>query len=265
MPAAGTVITGKRIETPLTLSKGDITIEKSCIRPTSVGRGFPMVSTLDTNTCGSGNCAPPATVTIRDSEIDGSKLSTSDAASTTGFYGIANLQRNYVHDMGSGLAIIQTGKRLSSLVEQNYVTGLRAYGDPATTGNHSDAFTLRGFDTSVDNTRQAIVRNNRFDCDSANASGAMLISTIADDVNNLLIEGNLLEGGGYHLSLGQDQGGNTYGNSMRVVDNRLAPDGWITYVQDGRGWSEWTDNYLDDPSQPDHRGRSIPKPLPIVG
>jgi len=264
-PAAGTVISQKRIEKPLVLAAGNITISRSCVRPTAVGRGLPILSTVDPDLCDSGNCAPPARVAIRDSDIDGSALSPQDAAFTTAFYGVADLTGNYVHDVGSGLAIIQTGDRLNVLVEHNFVTRLRAWGNPAAEGNHSDAATVRGFSTRSRPRRVAVIRNNRFDCDSANATGALVILTIADDIDNLLVEGNLLEGGGYHLSLGQDQGGHRYGANLRAVRNRFGAGGWTTYVADGRGWAQWSGNHVGSAANGSEPGAIVPRPEPIAG
>jgi hypothetical protein len=89
---------------------------------------------------------------------------------------------------------------LSALVERNYITKLRAWGDPAADGNHSDAFTVRDFKDAPG--RQLLVRNNRFDRNSGNDTDAFFIQTYSGDFANVTAEGNLLEGGGYQLVLG---------------------------------------------------------------
>ena len=48
-PAAGAVIVGKRIETALDLSAGNITIERCWIHPTAIGRGNSVIVTFDNN------------------------------------------------------------------------------------------------------------------------------------------------------------------------------------------------------------------------
>lgn len=259
-PAAGTTISQKRITGPLDLSAGNITIDKSCIQPTSVGQGLPVITTTDFNACNSNSCAvTPATVTISNSEIDGSMLTPMLAGYTTGFIGVANLQNNYIHDMGSGIGLMNTGKQLSSVVEGNYVTRLRAYGDGATTGNHSDAFTIRDFDASQNAARTVVVRNNRFDCSSGNDTGAFFIQTYAGNINNVTATGNLLEGSGYNLGLNQDFG-NTYANVV-ATNNRFNPTGYgAAYVQGGAGWSSWSENYRNDPTKTDNKGAVVNKP-----
>ena len=206
-PASGTVISERRITGPLILSNGNITIERSCLQPTDIGSGMPVATTTDPD---SGRITQ-APVTIRDSEIDGSRLSDYDAAWATGFKGVANLKNNYVHDLGSGLAILDAGKVLDAEVSGNYVTDLRSWGDGGTSGNHSDGFTVRDFDSARTPGRSLLIRNNRFDSDSGNDTGALFIQTYSGDIDNVTVEGNLLEGDGYQLGL-EARFGNTYQN-----------------------------------------------------
>ncbi|TAH33656.1 hypothetical protein EYC59_04620 [Candidatus Saccharibacteria bacterium] len=259
-PAAGTTISQKRFTGPLDLSAGNITIDKSCIQPTSVGQGLPTITTTDYNNCTNNGCAvTTGLVTISNSEIDGSLLSAYDSAFTTAFIGIATLRNNYIHDMGSGIGLMNTGKQISVVVEGNYVTRLRAYGDGGTTGNHSDGFTIRDFDASQNPARTVVVQNNRFDCNSGNDTGAFFIQTYAGNINNVTASGNLLEGGGYTMGLNQDFG-NTYSN-VKATNNRFAPTGYgAAYVQGGTGWSVWTDNYRNDPTKIDNKGAVVPQP-----
>ena len=254
-PAAGTIISEKRITTAMVLSAGDITIERSCIQPKDVGQGLPLLGTTDND---SGQIAK-STVIIRDSEIDGSLLSAYDAAWTTGFIGIADLQNNYIHDVGSGIALMNTGRQLSSSIEGNYVNNLSRWGDAATTGNHSDAMTVRDFDASSSPGRKLLIKNNRLDCDSGNDTGALFIQTYSGDINNVLIEGNLFEGDGYQLGL-EARFGNDYSN-MQAINNRFSGTGWgATYKTGGPGWTTWKDNFVHDQSQPTAQGKSIPDP-----
>lgn len=253
-PAAGTVITEKRITGELYLSKGDITIERSCIQPKpgAVGAGSPALSTFDWT----GEATTK--VVIRDSEFDGSKLNgPSEAAWVGPFQGVADLQRNYIHGFGSGISLLGTGDTLDALIERNYVTGLVADGDPTGSGNHSSAFTVRDFTGRPD--RQLIIRNNRFDEDTANATGALFIQPYAGDIMNTTIEGNLLEGEGFQLIL-QAGFDNSYSN-MRAVNNRLTGTGHgATYVSSGPGWARWDGNYRYNPSAVDGKGGLIAQP-----
>lgn len=251
---SGTTISQKRVTHGLDLSAGNITIERSCIQPTEAGQGMPVVGTTNYNT----GKVTPAKVTIRDSEIDGSLLGRKAAAQATGFIGVADLIGNYIHDLGSGIGLMNTGSTLDVLVEHNYVTGLLAWGDASADGTHSDAFTVRDFDLTTRPARKLIVRSNRFDCDSPAATGALFVQTYAGPIKNVLVEKNLLEGGGYQLGLNQTK----YPYSdLRAIDNRFTGTGWgPAYVQGGDGWSQWKDNYRYSSANPDARGASINEP-----
>jgi hypothetical protein len=252
---AGSVISGKRFTSNVSLHLGNITIEKSCFQPqlSSVGRGSPLATTTNFQV----SPYPPTStkVIIRDSEFDGSLLSTELAAFAVGFWGIADLQRNYFHHLGGGLALINTGTQLDSLVEHNYVTRMIAWGDAATTGNHIDAFTIRDFTAAQKSTRKAIVRNNRFDATApSNVTGAFFIQPLWERIDNVFIEGNLLEGNGFNLGLEQKTG---YKN-INATNNRFNPTGYgATYTDGGEGWTTWRDNYRYDPTKSDAKGAVV--------
>lgn len=251
-PARGATISGKLVRSSLDLSAGGVTIEKSCIRPTGVGRGMPVLTTTDNNV----TFQPGADlVTIRDSEITGELLSNEIGALSTGFIGIATMQRNYVHHLGSGLALMTTGRQLDALVENNYVTNLLGWGNPATTGNHSDAFTIRDFTDADRADRKAVVRNNRFDCDSPNATGAFFIQAYSGRIDNVTVDGNLLEGGGWLLALEWKNSG--YSN-VSATDNRFNVQGFGPVYEDGGpGWASWSENYRYDATKADGKGARI--------
>lgn len=254
-PDSGSTISGQLITNGLDLSAGGITIERSCIQPTSIGRGLPVLTTTDNNTTFLPGSDP---VIIRDSEIDGSRLSTEMAALSTGFIGIASVQRNYVHHLGSGIALFHSGTALDALVENNYVTDLLGWGDPATTGNHSDAFTIRDFSDAERPDRQALIRNNRFDCDSPNPTGAFFIQAYAGRIDNVTIQGNLLEGRGYQLGLEAKDSG--YSN-IKAIDNRFSGTGFgAAYVTGGPGFASWQGNYVYAAAAPSARGTAVNEP-----
>lgn len=249
---AGAVISQKRVTSALDLSAGGITIQRSCIQPTSVGRGTAVLGTLDYTDSGDFPARP---VVIRDNDIDGSLLGHQSAALSTGFIGIADLSSNYVHHFGSGLALVDTGTSLDARVDRNYVTDLLGWGDPATTGNHSDAFTIRDFDATKRPARRAVVVDNRFDCDSPNATGAFFIQAWSGRIDNVRIQDNLLEGDGFQLAL--EANSHTYSN-VEAVNNRFTGTGWgATYYTGGPGWTTWKDNYLYNPKTNDGRGDAI--------
>lgn len=250
-PPAGTTITRMRITSPIVLDSGSV-IEESCVKPTSSWPGLPLVSTVDRDLT--------SPVTIRDTEIDGSLLPDADSGFNDGFRGVANLQRSYIHDVGSGIAVMNAGSRQSAVIEHNYVARLVAYGDPGGDGNHSDAFTVRDFSAAADPARSLLVQNNRFVCDSGNDTGAVFVQTYSGDIANVTFSGNLLEGEGYQLGL-EDGFGNSY-SGMSATDNRFSGTGWgPAYVTgNGPGWSEWSENYLANPAHPEFKGRAVRRP-----
>ncbi len=266
---AGTVISGKRIETDIGLSAGNIVIEKSCIRPRAPGFGFAkgdnVVAAAGPNGCSGASCASAqATVTIRDSEIDGSSFDDNTISHSCAFAGMANLQRNYMHDTGSGICFIDSGDYVSAVIEGNYVTRLRAFGDAGTDGSHNESMTVRDFDPRVHSQRTLIVRNNRFISKSGNDTAAFFIQPFAGHVDNVRIEGNALESFNYGLPL--EFRPNGYGNNMRSVGNRFVRGGagWpgAAYVDGGPGWAEWAENYFYDAAAPDGKGQPVPVPTP---
>lgn len=256
-PGAGTVISGKRIEQALTLFAGNITIEKSCIRPNKLDEAAPLVTT--NGPCGSNSCqVTGAPVTIRDSNIDGSKLSASTIAKSCAFLGVGTLQRNYISGMGSGICFYNTGSSLNGLAEGNYVRGLRTAGDA-----HNDGATVRDFPLDRNSGRTLTFRNNRIDCSTGQDTGALFIQTYGADIDNVTVEGNLLEGGGYQLGL-ESGFGNEYGRNMRSVNNRFTGSGWgaayVTANGVGYKWAVWQDNFLLDMNAPDAKGKAAGTP-----
>lgn len=249
---AGSVIRGVRFSGPISLYQGTILIEHSCFQPTTAGRGLPIVTTTNYN----GNFEPGrGKVIIRHSEFDGSLLPPTLAAYATAFIGIADLQRNYVHHFGSGLALYNTGTQLDALVEHNLVTHLLPQDNTISTSHHSDAFTIRDFPTSQRPDRVAIIRANRFNCDSTNATGAFFIQPWHGQISNVRIEANLLEGRGWNLALEQNKHG--YSN-VSAINNRFTPkQHGAAYNDGGEGWAIWRHNYLFAPGRRDGKGAPL--------
>lgn len=263
-PGAGSVISGKRIESTLDLSAGNITVERSCVRPTQASAGSAVITTTDNNNCGGDSCAvTPAMVTIRDSEIDGSRIDANTISKSCAFLGVGTIERNYIHDVGSGICFFNTGDRLNAVAQGNYVHKLRAYGDAAGSGSHNEALTIRDFGTDRTSGRQASVVNNRLDSSSGNDTGALFIQPYGGNINNVLVSGNLLEGMGYQLILEANYG-NVYGRSMRAINNRFSGTGYgPTYItRNGLsyGWAEWRDNSINAPGAPANQGRIVNEP-----
>lgn len=253
-PPAGTVISERRINTNLFLINGAITITKSCIRPTSSGP-HGLISTWDPNNCPSGCATAKGQVTITDSEIDGSLVSTQQIAYTGAFMGVGILERNYFHDIGSGIAFYNTGSTYTASAINNYVHRLRGYGNPATTGSHNEAATVRDHQPGAGN-RTLTFRGNFLTSDSGNDTGALFLQPYGGFINNVTIENNLVAGGGYQLILEGNHSG--YGNNMRSINNRFSGTGFGPgYTDGGPGWALWTGNYRNAPGQPDNKGAVV--------
>lgn len=254
-PAAGTIIREVRVTTPLDLSNGNILIERACIRPASVGSHHAYLVT--TTICEGGECRAPAVgdVVIRDSEIDGSALPAKDIAGSCAFLGVGTLERNLMHGMGSGICFFETGPKHSARATQNYVRGLRSWGDPSKPdGSHNEAATVRDFRDAPG--RKVEFINNRLDCSGGNETGALFLQPTWLPIHNVTIQGNLLEGGGWNLYLESTKNA-SYGK-VSATNNRFLPTGWGAVANpSGPGFTSWQDNFLYDPLAEDGRGERV--------
>lgn len=253
-PARGTTIYRKLVTVPLDLYNGDITIDQSCIKPTTVGgHNDYLVTTTD---C-SGACKATAVgnVVIKDSEINGLALpANASLGGSDGFIGVAKLYRNYLHGMGSGIAFFETGTVHDAYAENNYVRGLRHTGEA-----HHDGATIRDFRKNTGNTRTVKFVGNRLDSTPVNTrewqTGALFIQPTWVDIHNGTIQDNYLEGGGFNLYL-ENRGG-VYSN-MRAINNRFRPTEYgASTTPSGVGWAQWTDNYRYCSNCTDGRGQAV--------
>jgi hypothetical protein len=253
-PARGATIYRKLVTVPLDLYNGDITIDQSCIKPTSVGgHNDYLVTTTD---C-SAACKATAVgnVVIKDSEINGLALpANASLGGSDGFIGVGKLYRNYLHGMGSGIAFFETGTVHDAYAENNYVRGLRHTGEA-----HHDGATIRDFRKNTGNTRTVKFVGNRLDSTPVNTNewqtGAMFVQPTWVDIHNGTIQDNYLEGGGFNLYL-ENRGG-VYSN-MRAINNRFR---WTEYgpsaTPSGVGWAQWTGNYRYCSNCTDGRGPAV--------
>lgn len=256
---AGKTYTGWRFEAALDLSAGNVTVEKSCIKPRNTGVLGSLSSTTSCHSyCETG--LPAGTrATVRDSEFDGSYLSNANVAGSCAFDGIADLYRNYAHDVGSGICFRATDRNAkpgswtanlstSAVVSGNYVTRLRHSGEA-----HHDGGTVRDFRKDPANPRSLVFVNNRFDSQPINVTDWQTAAFVVQptysgySINNLWLDGNLLEGRAYNLTLEQAGGGysNVHSTNNRFRQPTNCNGGCYGYssVVGGPGWSEWTGNY----------------------
>lgn len=247
-PAANTTISLVRITLEeLDLSNGHITLDRVCVRPTTAGVRMGMVFGYNPDT-GDDQLGP---VTIQDSDFDGSLITNSSNYASCAFRGAGNLYRNKMFGMGNGICYFGTPSMTTSVIEGNYVYGLRSgfYGTPPQQ-SHNEAATIRSFTgTSLQ------WRNNRLESLSGADSGAMFIQTFASDIRNVTLSGNLFHTMAWNLPL-EAAYGNTYSN-MQAINNRFVvpPGGFgVAYVTGGPGWAVWSENYRYDASAPDGKG-----------
>jgi len=252
-PPAGSRIHRKLVTVPLDLSAGDIVVSKSCIRPTTTGYHNDFIVT--TTAC-SSTCSAPARggVVIRDSEISGLAMGPEDIATSCAFLGVADLSRNYLHGTGSGICYFETGEKHSAVAEQNYVTGLRSFGD-----SHNEAATVRDFEDDLDPGRSLVLRNNRLDCSSGNVTAGLFIQPTWESIFHVDVIGNYLEGEGYNLYLDHTIPGESgTSGDLRAIDNRFRSTGWgESEVADGAGWDVWRDNHVFSPGRTGGKGRAV--------
>jgi hypothetical protein len=243
-PSTGTVISDMRIETGMNLwagGAGNITFNRCLLRPTTgVTRG--MHAYVSYNTANMTSSANPCYFT--DCDIDGNGYSAYDICFSCAFAGTAVITRCHIFGTGSGVWLRGANPAASSMTH-TYIHGLRAWGDPATTGSHNDGFTCRDYSGPG-----MVITNNRVACDTVtNDSGACFNQAWAGPINNVLYEYNLFEGGGYNIAL--EMSGNGYGSNMIARNNRFTPTGYgVGYHTGGVGWADKTGNYRNDPASP---------------
>jgi len=88
---------------------------------------------------------------------------------------------------------------------------------------------------------------------------SIFIQPYSTNIQYVLVEGNLLESYNYCIGIG-NHGSNTY-SDFKVKNNRFVKGGFgPVWLNNGVGFAEWTDNYFDDPSDPEHKGQNIASP-----
>jgi hypothetical protein len=229
----------------LDLSNGNITLDRVCVKPTTVGGRGSIVFAYNPDTGGDQK----GPVTIRDSDIDASATANSDVYATCAFRGAGSLYRNNIWGMGSGICYFGSSTVTTAVMEQNYVHDLRAgmYGTPPQQ-SHNESATIRSFGgTSM------LWKNNKLVSRSGADSGALFIQTWAGPIRNVMLEGNYFDSYGWDLPLKQN-GSNPYSN-MQAVNNRFVISGYgVGYVTGGPGWAVWSDNYVYDQGAADGKG-----------
>lgn len=246
---AGTTISGRKFTIPIFVSAGNITIEKSCFKPTSATPNGLVEGYY-----------PQGDVTIKDSEFDGSLVPANVRETACGFTGGANLIRNYMHDVGSGICMVSTTNTRDTgelpkhiLIENNYVHRLFHYSDA-----HHEAATIRDFVPNAANDRTMTWVGNYLESDSLYVSGGMFIQPTFEPIHNVWLTGNVFAGEGFNLW--STDSGCCVTRNVHVTNNRFKPGAREYYgpVHDeGPGFVEWADNYMYDAGKADARGAVV--------
>ncbi len=244
--ASNITISNKQIQYPVIMQNNStgVIFDKCLVQPTSCGLGSPIVQAVNTNT------------TFRDCEFDFDGIPIEQVNLSIGIVVVNGIiERCNVYGSSTGISIHNTSNTMVSIAEGNFVHDLRYYEPPA----HIDGITIRkswGMGT--------IIRNNRIITDSPDGTtGACFLKPLEGFINNVLIQGNLFEGYGTNLWL--ENSNSHYGSNMVAIDNRFNAyqgQGWYTFVDGGPGWYQWSENYIDDPVDDDHKGAVIPEPNP---
>lgn len=219
---SGTVVSGLDINGDVVVRASNVTIENSKVH----GR-------IDTSDSG----AAPNTMIKRVEIIgpyNGAKDSGSPAVGYTGF----TCDGCVIHGWGKGFGLVR-----DVTIKNSWVYDIVVYGDPANGGSHNEAI------LSLGGTNLTVI-NNRLDAgDAPNVSASLALYSQMAAFNNVLVQGNLFDGGGYCVYAGL---GGSYGASnTRFVDNTFGSKydkkcgGYgpaIAYAT-GNG-NQWTGNVL---------------------
>ena len=220
----GTVIDGYDIPRGLTISASDVTIKNSRVH----GR----IDTGDAN-------KNPRTM-IKRVELIGPYDSASDGGyGAVGYTGFTCDGCN-VRGWGKGFALVR-----DAVVKNSWVHDIVVHGDPANGGSHNETI------ISLGGTNLTIT-NNRLDAGNApNVSASLALYSQMEAFNNVLVQGNLFDGGGYcvYAGLGGSHGAsntkflnNTFGTKYSPKCGGYGPA--IAY-HDGNG-NQWIDNKMQN-------------------
>lgn len=235
-------ISDKRIEYTIIVDAPGVTIRNCLIIPTAGGSaGVPFVQVDN--------------ATIIDTDVDCSLIDINAFGACITVSGQnCIIESCNISGGGTGISIQNTSDTMVSVAEGNYIHGLRSIAGVS----HNDGLTIR-ISTGIG----VIVRNNclRVDpADPAQATGPLFIQA-QGHIDNVLVEGNLLQGYGYATALDYNTGG--YGYNMRAVNNRFDPwngTNWSAAISGGPGWHIWEDNFLYNKKAVNYRGAVIPDP-----
>jgi hypothetical protein len=214
---SGTVISGKDVAGCLQIAAANVRIVKSRIRCD----GYYPVEVI-----GQGS------LTIEDTEIDGLGSSKGNCIAGENFIAV----RIDCHDVGDGMRMGS-----NSRIENSYIHDL------ATCGNcHNDGIQVTG-------AVGVVIRHNTIENEHSQTS-AILLGNEFGPLRDVLVENNLLSGGGFTLYGG---GSDSNVSQIRVINNRFrrTPDGFfpkggsygpVAYFDTRLSGNSWSGNVWHD-------------------
>jgi hypothetical protein len=211
----GAVIDAKDIRGCLDIQADRVTVKRSRIRCA----GDYVVRTADDVTG----------VVLSDVEIDGTGSAATTAIGVAGY----TLRRADVHGVGDGPRMGD-----NTVVEDSWIHGLVEGG-----GSHNDGIQSTGG-------HHLVIRGNRIENPERQTS-CILIGADLGDISDVLVTGNLLNGGNYTVYAGADPGHTA--SNIRVTGNRFGRDAVYGPASVKPG-IVWEDNVWHDNGKPVPRG-----------
>jgi len=232
-------ISDKFIPYTVIIEADGVVFERCMFQPASCGTGMPLIFTQDTR------------VVFRDCEMDFSGIPIDIVYFSIGVNLTGEIYRCNIYGAATGISIHNPDSGKASVAEGNYIHDLR-YREPA----HVDGLTVRNCSGSGG----MVIRNNKIIVDVL-ATGPLFMQALQGHIDNVLVEGNLLQGYGSSLVIEYNKYG--YGGNIQAVNNRL--DSWNTggggpwfgYHDGGPGWAVWEENYVYDAASEDCKGPVI--------
>jgi len=145
--------------------------------------------------------------TLEDSEIDGGGVT------ANGIYGFGTFLRNDIHGVVNGINVVGP-----SIIRANDMHDFRGNED-----SHYDGVEINGG-------HDIQINGNRIVNDHGQTSAVMMNNEFGG-LSNILIENNMLFGGGYTIYLdGRKGGGSVDSTSIRIVGNRIGGGLWGSFA-----------------------------------
>ena len=210
----GTIIEGLDITGTVRITASDVTLRQSRV----TGSDYWLIL-IEPDLTG---------VVIEDVEVDGN--GPRGAEGSVGIAGPATVRRTNIHGVENGIV-----PGSGSIVEDNYIHGLEAPGDP-----HYDGIQIDGGVSDV------VIEGNAIDLAEHDQTAAVMINNYFGPVDDVLVQANWLVGGGYTLySDAQFDGGPIDG--VEFIDNRLIGGAWgyASITDSHPGWAGNTDGVTD--------------------